>query len=129
MRASRQGSRELLISTGRAGSHSILVRVRDSGPGLALANLECVFQAFYTTKQSGLGMGLSICRSIVEAHGGRLWAGVNVPCGAVFQFALPSLPTMHGDPLPLQADATVAPRAFGAMQHRGLLLDLTGSHD
>ena len=58
-----------------------------------------------------------------------MWAGVNVPCGAVFQFALPSLPTMHGDPLPLQADATVAPRAFGAMQHRGLLLDLTGSHD
>jgi C4-dicarboxylate-specific signal transduction histidine kinase len=59
MRASRQGSRELLISTGRAGSHGVLVRVRDSGPGLAPANLECVFQAFYTTKQSGLGMGLS----------------------------------------------------------------------
>lgn len=112
MRASRQGSRELLISTRRAASHSVLVRVRDSGPGLAPANLECVFQAYYTTKQSGLGIGLSICRSIVEAHGGRLWAAANVPCGAVFQFALPSLPTMHGDPLPLQADATVAPRAF-----------------
>lgn len=112
MRASRQGSRELLISTGRAGLHSVLVRVRDSGPGLAAANLERVFQAFYTTKQSGLGMGLSICRSIVEAHDGRLWAAANVPCGAVFQFALPSLSTMHGDPLALQADAPVAPRAF-----------------
>jgi signal transduction histidine kinase len=72
MRASRQGSRELLINTGRTGSDGVLVRVRDSGPGLAPANFERVFQAFYTTKQSGLGMGLSICRSIVEAHGGRL---------------------------------------------------------
>jgi signal transduction histidine kinase len=112
MRPGRQGSRELLISTGRAGSHSVLVRVRDSGPGLAPASLERVFQPFYTTKRSGMGMGLSICRSIVEAHGGRLWATANVPCGAVFQFALPSLPAMHGDPFPLQADAPVAPRAF-----------------
>lgn len=112
MRASQQGSRELLISTGRTGSHSVLVRVRDSGPGLAPANLECVFKAFYTTKPGGLGMGLSICRSIVEAHGGRLWAAANVPCGAIFQFALPSRPTIHGDPLPLQAGATVPPRAF-----------------
>ena len=63
--------------------------VRDSGPGLDRENPERVFEAFYTTKTSGMGMGLSICRSIIDAHGGRLWAGVNEPRGAVFQFTLP----------------------------------------
>jgi signal transduction histidine kinase len=66
-----------------------LVAVRDSGPGIDPAHLERVFEAFYTTKSSGVGMGLSICRSIIDAHGGRLWAEANVPHGAVFQFALP----------------------------------------
>jgi len=85
----REGARELLISTGKSKSGGVLVAVRDSGPGLAPATLERLFEAFYTTKADGMGMGLSICRSIVEAHGGRLWAAANKPRGAVFQFILP----------------------------------------
>jgi signal transduction histidine kinase len=82
-------ARELLISTeqDQAGS---LVAVRDSGPGIDSAHLDRVFDAFYTTKSSGTGMGLSICRSIVHAHGGKLWAEANEPRGAVFQFTLPA---------------------------------------
>ena len=67
----------------------MLIAVSDSGPGLPPANLPRIFEAFYTTKSSGLGMGLSICRSIVEAHGGRLWATPNEPHGAVFYMMLP----------------------------------------
>jgi PAS domain S-box-containing protein len=85
----REGSRELLISTGEVEPGSVLVAVSDSGAGLPQANPERVFEAFYTTKSSGLGMGLSICRSIVEAHGGRLWATPNEPHGAVFCMMLP----------------------------------------
>lgn len=80
--------RELLIST-EAQADCILVAVRDSGPGLSGGAIERAFEAFYTTKSSGLGMGLSICRSIVEDHGGRLWATANVPKGALFQFTVP----------------------------------------
>jgi C4-dicarboxylate-specific signal transduction histidine kinase len=83
-------SRELLISTGKAEAGDVIVAVRDSGPGLAPPLLERVFDAFYTTKAGGLGLGLSICRSIIEAHGGRLWASPNAPRGAVFQFTLPA---------------------------------------
>jgi C4-dicarboxylate-specific signal transduction histidine kinase len=83
------GPRDLLISTGKDGPESVLVAVADSGPGLAPATLQCLFEAFYTTKPRGLGLGLSICRSIVEAHGGRLWAAANVPRGAIFQFTVP----------------------------------------
>ena len=83
-----EGARELLISTGKAEPDGVLVAVRDSGPGLAPASLERLFDAFYTTKADGLGMGLSICRSIIEAHGGRLWASANVPRGAIFQFTV-----------------------------------------
>jgi PAS domain S-box-containing protein len=68
---------------------AILVSVADSGPGLDLNNLGRLFDAFYTTKPQGLGMGLSISRSLIEAHGGRLWASTNVPNGALFQFTLP----------------------------------------
>ena len=83
------GARELLISTGTAESEGVLVTVRDSGPGLPPSSLERLFDAFYTTKADGMGMGLSICRSIIEAHGGRLWASENLPRGAVFQFTAP----------------------------------------
>ena len=83
-------SRELQISAGTTESGDVLVSVRDSGPGLDPAALEHLFKAFYTTKPNGLGMGLSICRSIIEAHGGRLWASANSPGGAVFRFTLPS---------------------------------------
>src|SRR5271165_2425026 len=84
--------RELLITTGSNGSEEVLVAVRDSGPGLAPAAFEQLFEAFYTTKPNGLGLGLSICRSIIEAHSGRLWASGNAPRGAVFQFTLPADP-------------------------------------
>jgi PAS domain S-box-containing protein len=84
------GARELQISTGTAESEGVLVTVRDSGPGLAPSSLERLFDAFYTTKADGMGMGLSICRSIIEAHGGRLWASANLPRGAVFQFTAPA---------------------------------------
>jgi signal transduction histidine kinase len=84
-----EGSRQLLIGTSDAGTGSLRVTVSDSGPGLPLANLARIFEAFYTTKSSGLGMGLSICRSIVEAHGGRLSATSNHPQGAVFCMMLP----------------------------------------
>jgi C4-dicarboxylate-specific signal transduction histidine kinase len=86
------GERALLISTGKVEPDGILVAVRDTGPGLARATFDRLFEAFYTTKPGGLGMGLSICRSIIEAHGGRLWAEANEPRGAVFQFLTPTLP-------------------------------------
>jgi len=86
-----EGPRELLISTDKAESDGVFVAVRDSGPGLSPASLERAFEAFYTTKSGGLGMGLSICRSIIEAHGGRLWSMANEPRGAVFQFTVPYL--------------------------------------
>jgi C4-dicarboxylate-specific signal transduction histidine kinase len=89
MSSMREGSRELLICTEKAESNSALVAIRDSGPGLAPKSIERLFEAFYTTKVHGTGIGLSICRYIVEAHGGQLWAGANEPRGAVFQFTLP----------------------------------------
>ena len=82
-------TRELLISTKQNKTNGVVVAVRDSGPGIDPEHLERVFDAFYTTKSSGVGMGLSICRSIIDVHGGRLWAEPNEPRGAVFQFALP----------------------------------------
>jgi signal transduction histidine kinase len=82
-------SRELLVSTGSV-SDGVLVAVRDSGPGLDAASIERLFEPFYTTKPGGLGMGLSICRSIIETHEGRLWAIANVPKGAIFQFRVPA---------------------------------------
>ncbi|MFA1626375.1 CHASE3 domain-containing protein [Rhizobium mongolense] len=83
------GARDLLISTEADASGAVRVSVRDSGPGLDPQRVERLFEAFYTTKPGGLGMGLSICRSIIEAHGGRFWASANEPRGAVFQFTLP----------------------------------------
>src|SRR3984885_3976689 len=82
--------RELLISTEQHHT-GVLVAVRDSGPGIDPARLDRVFEAFYTTKPKGTGMGLSICRSIIDAHGGRLWAEAIEPRGAIFQFTLPAV--------------------------------------
>jgi PAS domain S-box-containing protein len=90
MRDVGEAERELLISS-RYQPDGVSVEVRDSGPGFEPAALERVFEAFYTTKPGGLGLGLSICRSIIEAHDGRLWASANVPRGARFQFALPAI--------------------------------------
>jgi PAS domain S-box-containing protein len=83
-----EGKRELSISTEQDRTSRVFVAVRDSGPGIDPAHLECVFQAFYTTKSSGVGMGLAICRSIIDAHGGRLWVDANEPRGAIFHFHL-----------------------------------------
>ncbi|MCM3903356.1 MAG: PAS domain S-box protein [Pyrinomonadaceae bacterium] len=80
---------ELALSSGRSDPNDVFVEVRDSGPGLDPANLNRLFDSFYSTKPDGMGMGLSISRSIVEAHGGRLWAMPNEPQGAVFRFTLP----------------------------------------
>ena len=89
--SSLEGSaRELSISTGQDQASDILVAVQDSGPGIDPEHLERVFTPFYTTKTSGIGVGLSICRSIIAAHGGRLWAEANRPRGAIFQFTLPA---------------------------------------
>jgi PAS domain S-box-containing protein len=85
-----KGSRDLLISTAEDKSNGVLVAVRDSGPGLNPESLERLFDPFYTTKPGGMGMGLSICRSIIEAHGGRAWAAANEPRGASFHFSLPA---------------------------------------
>jgi signal transduction histidine kinase len=85
-----QRVRELSIRTEQRQPGGILVSVSDSGPGIDPAYLERVFEPFYTTKTSGVGMGLSICRSIIAAHGGRLWVEANEPRGAVFHFTLPA---------------------------------------
>jgi PAS domain S-box-containing protein len=99
------GVREVRISTKREASDAVLVTVRDFGPGLDPQRVDRLFEAFYTTKPDGLGMGLAICRSIIQAHGGRLWATANEPRGAVFQFTLPlerdeTVPAEHPGPMP-----------------------------
>lgn len=89
-KSARDGARQLSIETGTYERDSILVAVKDSGIGFESENLDRIFEAFYTTKEEGMGMGLSISRSIVEAHGGRLWATANDgAAGATFQFTLP----------------------------------------
>jgi PAS domain S-box-containing protein len=88
MRDISEKERELLITTHNEPD-GVSVEVRDSGPGLTPAAAERAFEAFYTTKPDGLGLGLSICRSIIEAHGGELWAAANQPRGTVFRFTLP----------------------------------------
>src|SRR5271163_4206900 len=93
MREVGEEERELLISS-RNEPDGVSVEVRDSGPGFAPAALERVFEAFYTTKPGGLGLGLSICRSIIEAHNGQLWASPNVPRGAIFGFIAPTHPAV-----------------------------------
>jgi PAS domain S-box-containing protein len=86
----KDGPRELSISTSRAEPDNVLVAIGDTGPGVPLGRLAQIFEAFYSTKADGLGMGLSICRSIVEAHHGRLWTAPNESCGAVFYVMLPA---------------------------------------
>jgi PAS domain S-box-containing protein len=88
MSETTDGRRELLIRTGTDASGQIVVAVRDSGPGIKPENVDRLFTAFYTTKPQGMGMGLAICRSIVENHGGKLWAVPNEGPGATFQFTV-----------------------------------------
>jgi signal transduction histidine kinase len=82
--------RELQISTKTDEAEGVRVGVRDTGPGLTPESLPRLFEPFYTTKAEGMGMGLAICRSIVEAHGGRLWATACEPNGTLFQFTIPA---------------------------------------
>ncbi len=89
MSSMREEARELLICTEKEEANGALVAVRDTAPGLDLKGVDRLFEAFYTTKVRGVGMGLTVCRSIIEAHGGRMWAGENEPRGASFQFTLP----------------------------------------
>jgi hypothetical protein len=90
----------LLISTEQNQTGDVLVAVRDSGAGIDPEHFHRLFEAFYTTKSGGVGMGLSICRSIINAHGGRLWADVSEPRGAVFQFTLPGAEKKITNPIP-----------------------------
>jgi len=90
MGGTNDGPRELLIGSRKSESKGVTVSVEDSGPGLNPESLGHLFTAFYTTKPKGMGMGLAISRSIIEAHGGRLWATANDERGATFQFTLPT---------------------------------------
>jgi signal transduction histidine kinase len=83
------GPKDLIVSSAKSDSDDVLISVQDSGAGFALADLDRLFSAFYTTKPGGMGMGLAISRTIIENHCGRIWATPNSPRGAVFQFTLP----------------------------------------
>jgi signal transduction histidine kinase len=87
MESTTDGSRSLLIRSRRDGSNTALVEVRDHGSGVE--DTDKIFEPFFTTKEDGMGMGLAICRSIVEAHNGRLWAMNNEPRGTTLSFTLP----------------------------------------
>jgi signal transduction histidine kinase len=89
MQSATDRPRELLIQSRQHERQLVLVSVTDCGVGISAENADQLFNAFFTTKSSGMGMGLSICRTIMEAHGGRLWATANIPRGATFQFTLP----------------------------------------
>jgi C4-dicarboxylate-specific signal transduction histidine kinase len=98
MSGASSGPRELTIASGAVDSNDVFVEVQDTGPGLDPANLDRLFQSFYTTKPDGMGMGLAISRSIVEAHGGCLSAAANKPRGAVFRLTLPVEETLSINP-------------------------------
>jgi signal transduction histidine kinase len=87
----REGARQVLITTSQTESNDPCIGIQDTGPGLSSETLSRLFEPFYTTKPNGMGLGLAICRSIIEAHGGRLWADANEPRGAAFRFTLPNI--------------------------------------
>ena len=89
MSASEHEARTLRIETSIDQPNSIVITVSDSGPGFDVKTAEQLFQPFFTTKSSGMGLGLSICKSIIEAHGGQLTAASREPRGAVFRLDLP----------------------------------------
>ena len=88
--AMRGASRELLITSRRSDDGQLMVSVSDSGAGLPVEGAERIFDAFFTTKPDGTGIGLPLSRRIIESHGGRLWASPNTPRGAVFHFTVPA---------------------------------------
>jgi signal transduction histidine kinase len=82
--------RHVTIRSDRINEHEVLVAVRDSGVGIDPKDEKRIFDTFFTTKSGGMGMGLAICHSIIEAHGGRLWASANIDHGVTLQFTLPA---------------------------------------
>jgi C4-dicarboxylate-specific signal transduction histidine kinase len=92
MGAVSEDARRVLITTSQTELNDLYIGVQDTGPGLSPETLSRLFEPFYTTKPNGMGMGLAICRSIVEAHGGRLWATACQPHGALFQCVIPARP-------------------------------------
>jgi two-component system sensor kinase FixL len=98
MAGAGSGPRELTIVSGIDDANDVVVEVQDTGPGLNPEKLDLLFQSLYTTKPDGIGMGLAISRSIVEAHGGQLSAAPNQPRGAVFRLTLPIEETLSGNP-------------------------------
>jgi signal transduction histidine kinase len=101
MAAVHDRERALIVRTRRHQSDQVLVAIEDVGVGIEPENASRLFSAFYTTKPAGLGMGLSICRSIVEAHGGRIWASRNAGPGMTFQFTvLPHNPASSAASMP-----------------------------
>jgi signal transduction histidine kinase len=93
MRAVTERPKTLAITSEPVEPSGVLVVVEDTGTGLDPATADRIFDPFFTTKSDGLGMGLSICRSIIDAHGGRLWVSPGVPCGTVFHFTVPGVPS------------------------------------
>ncbi len=89
--AKTDGAREVVLTSQRQGINEIVIAVHDSGKGVAPQDMDQLFRPFFTTKAAGIGMGLAISRSIIEAQGGRLWATSNEGIGATFQFSLPAL--------------------------------------
>jgi predicted ATPase/signal transduction histidine kinase len=114
--------RELLVVSAKDDANGVRVAVRDSGPGLEKEDLDRLFDAFYTTKPLGMGMGLAISRTIIGSHGGRLWATPNVPQGAIFQFRLPidgeEAPSGKHTRSPSQAMICNATGTTGRLHHR-----------
>ena len=90
MSGAAQMQRRLSVSSEKDGPDGVLVAVCDSGTGFDVASLDHLFDAFYTTKAHGMGMGLTVSQTIIQRHGGRLWAAPNAPRGAVFRFRLPA---------------------------------------
>ena len=88
MKHAQNGDRHVIIGARLAGEHIVEVAVSDSGPGIPPEAIGRVFEPFFTTKASGMGMGLTISRTIIEAHAGRIWAANNATCGAMFYFTL-----------------------------------------
>ena len=86
----QERERSLLVKSEPSGGGNVLITVEDTGPGIEADNVDRIFDAFFTTKSHGMGLGLSICRSIIQAHGGRLWASTGMPYGAIFYIQLPS---------------------------------------
>jgi signal transduction histidine kinase len=89
--AEKEGPRNLCVKSDVLPDGDVEISVEDSGTGIRPEDMDRVFNPLFTTKSQGMGMGLTICRSIVEAHDGRLWAAPNRPRGAVFQFSLPAI--------------------------------------